>query len=115
MANVLVIENGEPHMRLMTWALQQDGFAVTACTSDESAACAADRAPDIIVFNTSERAEAKRECIVRLREAAPAARIIDLSAEQRPEGARATDADAFLELPVTAAALKSTIERLLQS
>jgi CheY-like chemotaxis protein len=115
MPNVLVIENSEPHMRLMTWALQQDGFAVSACTSDASIECAADTAPDIIVFNTSEPAGAKHACIERLREAAPAARIIDLSTEQRPDGAQATGADAYLELPVTAAALKSTIERLLQS
>jgi DNA-binding response OmpR family regulator len=115
MPNVLVIENSEPHMRLMAWALQQDGFAVRACTSDESVACAADTAPDIIVFNTSEPAEAKRACIEQVRAAAPGTRIIDLSAEQRPPGAQATGADAYLELPVTAGALKSTIERLLRS
>jgi DNA-binding response OmpR family regulator len=110
LTRVLLIENDAPAMRLMAWALREEGFDVHTTTSDDAAQQAGEVQPHVIVFNTGEPDDAKRVCIEQLRSASEA-RIIDLGpASQSPR--HESDADAYLNTPVTAQTLCETINRL---
>ena len=110
MTRVLLIENDAPRMRLMAWALREEGFDVSTATTSDAAGTARDAQPAVIVFNTSEPSIEKAACIGQLRAASPA-RIIDLAEDATSPG-HDSGADAYLELPVTAQQLIAAIQRL---
>jgi DNA-binding response OmpR family regulator len=111
MTSVLLVEDDNQHMRLMAWVLREEGFDVATARTADAQAHASERQPAVVVFNTSEDAGTKAACIGRLRSAAPGARIIDLGAESESP-AHDSGADAYLDMPVTAAELRDAIQRL---
>ena len=110
-APVLVIEDDAPTMRLMLWALGEEGIAATA-TDDPARAPDAvrERQPRVVVLNTGAPSDKKRVLIEAMRQVAPV-RVIDLA----PAGARKnhdSGADAYLNQPYAIADLVELIVRL---
>jgi len=112
MIRILVVEDDNQHLRLMAWVLGEEGFDVTTASSTDAAARAREVQPGVIVFNTGEDASVKGACIQKLRRSSPAARIIDVGPESESP-AHNSGADAYLDMPVTAAELKAAIQGLL--
>ena len=79
MAGVLVIENEEPLLRLLTWALMDAGFSVSMSrTVPDAANRAGELDPTAIILNMSMPAENKQSEIKSLRTAYPLACVIDM-------------------------------------
>ena len=79
MAGVLVIENEQPLLRLLTWALMDAGFSVSMSRSaDDAIARAQQIEPSAIVLNMAFGPEVKQSAIKRLRASYPHACLIDM-------------------------------------
>jgi DNA-binding response OmpR family regulator len=96
MADIVVLEDGQPLLRLMSWALNEEGFAVS---SVEDFAAALEQAgleqPRAFISNSAGSPSQRREEFQRLRAAAPGAIIIELYEGEEPD----TGADAFVSAP----------------
>jgi DNA-binding response OmpR family regulator len=99
-ADVLLIEHDQPHLRLIGWALRDGGIDCEVAGSVQEAVERAPQVtPRVIVFNTGLPDEAKRACIEHLRDLVPGTRIIDLATPGRQPHAP-TGADAYLRTPL---------------
>jgi len=105
---VLIVEDREPFMQLMAWALEQDGFTVRTCALDELTATARSVQPSAVVFNMRDAKDEKRERIERLRETAPAVCVVDVHEHNQPD----VGADGYIVAPVIASDLSTMIRDL---
>ena len=98
--DVLIVEDDEPVMRLIGWALKVQGRRTgTATTPDEAAEQALASQPRVVIFNTCMSVTDKRACIQELREAVRGVRVIDLVTGDR-RGSADTGADAYVFAPL---------------
>jgi DNA-binding response OmpR family regulator len=105
MEKVLVAEDDKPAMRLMAWALIEEGFQVAATSiADVESACR-EQQPDAVIINANLPDDKRRLVIAALRRAAPGAAVIDLvGADTARSGA-----DAVLSPPYAAGELAALI------
>lgn len=110
---LLLVENDIPAMRLMGWALVEEGFEVSAVQpADVVVRLSSDQdPPDCVVFNTMKSAQEKAKIIADIRALNPAARVIDVT-ESPSEESYDTGADAYLGLPLQARELVKMIQEI---
>ncbi|MEX2227946.1 MAG: hypothetical protein WEB52_16050 [Dehalococcoidia bacterium] len=104
-SNVLLVEDGEPFMRLMAWALREDA---SKSTQPRSKTEVGRLRPSAIVFNMRDSKSQRRDCIADLRNIKPDVCIVDIYEGDEPR----PGADGYLVSPVIAADLKAMIEQL---
>jgi len=105
---VLIVEDREPFMQLMAWALEQDGFTVRTCALAELTATAQSIQPSAVVFNMRHAKDEKRVRIERLRETAPGVCVVDVYERNQPD----VGADGYIVAPVIASDLSTMIRDL---
>jgi DNA-binding response OmpR family regulator len=113
-SDVLIVETEEPALRLMVWALREEGLTVAATMAPEAAPAAIRKhRPDVVIINTSAKPDEKRRLIEEIR-AGGGRHVIDLApgAERREHN---TGADAYLNKPYAVSELVEIIERLRSS
>jgi DNA-binding NtrC family response regulator len=95
MKHVIVIEDDRPPLRLLAWGLADASYNVTVARDVEAAVSAirGPTIPDAVVFNTRASSDTKQDAIARIRDRAPAARIIDVADDEE----WAVTADASLQ------------------
>ena len=77
-ASVMLIGAGEQLLRMITWILLEEGYFLWNCASvDEAVAHSRELRPQVILLD-GIMGETKRKAAVRLREAYPDSRIIEL-------------------------------------
>jgi two-component system, OmpR family, alkaline phosphatase synthesis response regulator PhoP len=114
--DVLVIEDDKPVLRLMRWFLEDDGISV-ASAHDGAEAIEKVRhlRPRLVVLNTHDAEDVKRENIKALRREDEGVGIIDLWSprggdKKAPPG---TGADLYLRAPLNGAAFLYHVTELL--
>jgi DNA-binding response OmpR family regulator len=98
--DVLIIENDEPIMRLIAWALASHGLETDTTTpTPDIVEYVRHARPRVVIFNTGIAAVEKRSCIRELRDAVRGVRVIDVvTGARQPEAL--TGADGYLEAPL---------------
>ena len=110
---VVVVESGEPIVRLASWYLVEAGLPVVSLHTLEIEAIVAAR-PAVVVFNAPLDATARRALFVQMREHAPALKILELSPRTLPaQPPDDTGADAYLAPPFLASELVERVQALL--
>ena len=75
---IYVIENERPLVRLMVWALRQEGFDVMSAPMPSDAPSFGDRAPSHVVINCGLGLDQCRQLVDSIRTAVSAVSIMDL-------------------------------------
>jgi DNA-binding response OmpR family regulator len=108
MSDIVVLEDGNPLLRLMAWALVQEGFAVSEAERVAVALKVAEvESPSAIVTNSVGTPSERREAFQQLRTAAPGAMIIELYEGDPPD----TGADVFVAPPYPIADIVEAIRQ----
>jgi DNA-binding response OmpR family regulator len=93
MYDVLVIEPQEPLVRIMAWALREEGCHVdVAHTAEEGVTLQQQRPRDAVVFNTELPLDQRRAFVEAMRAASPQTCVLDLQSDE-------SGADAHLHEP----------------
>jgi DNA-binding response OmpR family regulator len=91
--DVLVIEPKEPLVRIMAWALREEGCRVeVAHTAEDGVRLQQERPRDAVVFNTELPLDARRRFVEAFRAASPLTCVLDLQSDE-------SGADAHLAEP----------------
>jgi DNA-binding response OmpR family regulator len=108
-AQVLLIEDETPRLRLIAWFLADSGHEVALRPVPvQSPAEIPARAPNVIVLNTGLDPGDKQHAVTLLRSAAPGVPVIDLTDAAYP-ACTASGADVYLHLPLYPYALLDAI------
>jgi DNA-binding response OmpR family regulator len=111
---IVLIEDDAPVMRLMSWALTDEGFDVRVVSRAESLKLEGIERPDVAVFNMKATAPEKTGYIRDLRLLNPDCIIVDVDELLRDEGSvRDSGADSYTGRPLNLDALTSIIKDML--
>ena len=108
---VLIIERDDEAMRLMAWAMREEGFTVYTSAGADELVTGDQIKPDVIIFNTGMAVDVKRLWVSSLRYVVPNVDISDLCTTG-DIASYDTGADGYLEGPYLLKNLVKVIDAL---